>query len=246
MKNLKILSFPIDKNYHLVKKNKKIPIIISLLEKENPDIIAFQQLRLPIRDEILNSLKDYNAWAEARGCRKQEHFNTILVKKNRNVTFSRLHSLGEELGLPSSKAIHAWSTKTCNTVVLDFEGEKLTIFNTEFDSFSKKARYEELSYLQNILDLSFYQGKKIIVGNFHMDMNEAFLSFLKKNNLRNATIHLGTTKIGKEGNANSHILVSSDLPFLESEKIMASKNNVFASSNFALKTKIIDQKKKRY
>ena len=246
MKNLKILSFPIDKNYHLVRKNMKVPIIISLLEKENPDVIAFQQLRLPIRDEILNSLKDYNAWAEARGCRKQEHFNTILVKKNRNVTFSRLYSLGEELGLPVSKARHAWSTKTCNALILDLEGEKLTIFNTEFDSFSKKARYEELSYLQNILDLSFYQGNKIIVGNFHMDMNEALLSFLKKNKLKNTTIHLGTTKIGKKGNATSHILVSSNFPFLESEKIMASKNNVFASSNFALKTKIIYQKKKRY
>lgn len=144
--------------------------VLETIEKENPDIIGFQEVTDPMRKTIREILKGYTTVGCGRD--RNYHGEAMLIAFKTDV-FEMIEVksvwLSETPSVPGSKygLDHSGCSRMYTSVLLkhnDIE-KPLRFINTHLDHEGAKARVLEATQLCN--DISRYEEKFILTGDFN-------------------------------------------------------------------------------
>ncbi|HTX88886.1 MAG TPA: endonuclease/exonuclease/phosphatase family protein [Bacteroidales bacterium] len=134
---------PDDGNYSW--PNRK-PMVLSMLEKEQPDIIGFQEVLHSQLMDLAGSLKEYNWSGVGRDDGKEQgEYSVIFYRKDRfEKEDGSTFWLSETPEVPGSRSWNAACNRIVTWVKLKEKrtGMEFFVFNTHFDHASAQAREE--------------------------------------------------------------------------------------------------------
>jgi endonuclease/exonuclease/phosphatase family metal-dependent hydrolase len=159
----------------------RIEGILKFLEKENPDIIGFQEVRPGMLNVLINKLVEYNFIGDARA--DNDEYNPIFYKKNYKVLFSETKWFGDTPNVKGSKHPDAYYPRIYCIAHIEIEGEIYEIINTHFSHISHIARLDSLNTLVKYYREKTNKYKFILMGDFNAypeeNVNEILSNDLK-------------------------------------------------------------------
>ena len=197
----------------------RLPRIIDFLNKEQPDIIGFQEADDHIRDILKNKLTDYILIGSGRDCNYCGETAPIGYKKDKFdlIKFEQLWLSGTP-DIPGSR--YEGDQSDCPRVMiaalLKMKGNSSPFWfiNTHFDHLGERARLLESTQL-----MSYISKKKqpvILIGDFNAEPNSIEIKTITDNE----SCHLTDCTAGLGGTFHNY----SNTPFMKIDYIFTSLN----------------------
>jgi endonuclease/exonuclease/phosphatase family metal-dependent hydrolase len=182
---LKIMTFNIrydnpDDGIYSWQNRKKL--VFSLLRKESPDIIGFQEVLKSQVADLSGELTGYGWSGVGRDDGKElGEYSAVFYRKDR---FERVDGstfwLSETPEVPGSRSWNAACNRIVTWVKLKdrITGDVLFVFNTHFDHISETARKESAKLLRDRVGQIAGNGIALITGDFNDTQGSATYSYL--------------------------------------------------------------------
>lgn len=190
---MKVMSFNVQNTYKKP-SDKKINEIIELINEEEPDIIGLQELTPYMKTKIEKQLKGYVFFGRPRldGIPFADEYNTLVIKRNIQVTEVNTYSLSRRPNKVRSKNFLSAFPRICTTVVCIIDGKKVKVANTHLDHLFDRGKNYQLSVIYEIFRKNDYP--LLIMGDFNMGSgNKNLKEFADKMNLQDTCHDLGKT-----------------------------------------------------
>lgn len=216
---MKIMTFNVKNDMKKV-TDEKVREIIEFLQKENPDVIGFQELTFSLKEKLAKELKDYTFYGRSRyGINTFfDEYNSLLVKKNIEIIETATYSLGKNPYKVASAKLGSIA-RICTMVTCIYNKKKIKIVNTHLENKKSNIKIFQLEVLYELLKNNNYP--LILIGDFNMiSENKNLISFIKKMNLIDTCKNEGKTRDETEANSPiDHILIDSSLKVYKAKKI---------------------------
>jgi len=165
---MKIMSFNIRVDVEADGKNSfknRLAGIIHFLDKENPDIIGFQEVQPAMLVDLVKNLEDYKFVGEPRS--EFDEYNPIFFKANLHLIESKTYWLSSSPNICGSKHPDAYFPRIFTSVKLVKNGKSIQVINTHLSHISTLARLDGLKQIKN-----FYLERKdkctlVLMGDFN-------------------------------------------------------------------------------
>lgn len=185
---MKIITFNIQNNF-LKKENDKKDKLIDFINKENPDIICFQELTYNLKKYIEDNILNYNLIGISRYQTNSliDEYNSILIKNDIKILNSQTFSL-------YTKHKHDYFSvfpRICTYVKLQKNNQIFQIYNTHLDHLFNYTRKKQLDVLKKYL-YNIEQIPTIITGDFNMNKNNKIIKEFLNTNFINTGFALKT------------------------------------------------------
>jgi endonuclease/exonuclease/phosphatase family metal-dependent hydrolase len=145
--------------------SNRLNAITAFLNKENPDVIGFQEVRPNMLESLIKMLHNYAYVGEPRAL--NDEYNPIFYKKNYTKKHTQTFWFGDTPNIKGSKHPDAYFPRIFTTLTLTINKTNYEFVNTHFSHISHIARVDSL---KTIVD--YYIARKtklpfILMGDFN-------------------------------------------------------------------------------
>ena len=212
---LRISSFNIHNNYRNYNINKTKEII-NYLKKNNIDILGLQEVFYLCDKDICKKIDyKYNYYGKYRFYSKLllRHINEMTpIITNKKVIEKKIYRLPF---LPSL------TKRILTKVVIEYEGKRISIYNTHLEVRNQKVKERQLNRIYNIIKKD--NNLIILMGDFNLKNNKEifndFEDLLKEKGLYRVEFNHKTLKISKYKREIDHIFLSNDFKLIDKKVI---------------------------
>lgn len=223
----------------------RMPYIRKILEKENPDIIGFQEVKVKQHKYLLKVLKEYDYVYKRRDDSKDGEANPIFFKRKRFICNIKETFWLSDTPQVMSNTFGGKRFRICCYIKLkDKEtGKELYIFNTHLDHVNPEARIKGMRLIKKIIKRLKLDVPYLIVG----DMNDSYKSapinellsdlkdaskFNKKD--KEFTFH----DYGRNRKKIDYIAISKGIKQLDYKVITTKFNDIYPSDHYPIEVTI--------
>ena len=212
---LRISSFNIQNNYNNYNINKTKEII-NYLKDNNIDILGLQEVFYLCDRDICKKIDNkYNYFGKYRFYSKLllRHINEMTpIITNKKVIEKKIYRLPF---LPSL------TKRILTKVVIEYEGKRISIYNTHLEVRNIKVKERQLNRIYNIIKKD--NNLIILMGDFNLKNNKEifndFEDLLKEKGLYRVEFNHKTLKISKYKREIDHIFLSNDFKLIDKKVI---------------------------
>lgn len=218
------------------------PLIVRVIEREQPDVICFQEVEPHMAAWLKKSLPDYYVIGCGRGKNLDGEQMTVAFRKEKyQLLEMRTCWLSETPTAPGSRYPDSSCPRTCtNAVFMEEEtGRVFRVINTHLDHRGKDARQRGLAQVVRYAEEpgAFSRVPTILAGDFNAEPKSEEMRLLYTDpTLTDVTKHIGPTYHGY-GKADppeqiDYIVLKGGLRCLSVRKWTDEENGVFLSDHY--------------
>jgi endonuclease/exonuclease/phosphatase family metal-dependent hydrolase len=228
------------------------PLIVRVIEREQPDMICFQEVEPHMSVWLKKNLKDYYIIGCGRGKNLDGEQMTVAFRKEKyQLLEMRTRWLSETPDVPGSRYPDQSSCpRTCtNAVFMEEEtGRVFRVINTHLDHMGKEARKQGLLQVLGYAEEpgAFSGVPMILAGDFNAEPDSEEMQLLSADpTLTDVTRNIGKTYHGY-GKADpweqiDYIVLKGGLRCLSVRKWTDEENGIFLSDHYPVCAEIVWQ-----
>lgn len=248
-KDLVIMSFNIRCTSKLDKgiRNYKVrmPYIRKVLEKENPDVIGFQEVKVKQYKYLLKILKKYDYEYRKRDDTKEGESNPIFFKKNRfTCNVKETFWLSDTPQVMSNTFGGKCFRVCCYVKLKDKEsGRELYVFNTHLDHRSPEARIKGIKLIKKIIKRLKLDVPYLIIGDMNdfyksAPINELFADLKDASKFNKKDKEITFHDYGRQRQKIDYIAISKGTKQLDYKVITTKFGDIYPSDHYPIEVTI--------
>lgn len=222
----------------------RMPYIRKVLEKENPDIIGFQEVRVRQFKYLLKVLKDYDYEYRKRDSKKDGEANPLFFKKNRFICIKKGTFWLSDKYNEMSNTFNGDCLRICSYAHLKDKttNNDIAILNTHLDHINPLARLKGIKLIKKLINvLKFNEMPHLIMGDMNdyyksAPINELFLTYKDASAFNKKEDEITFHNYGIDKQKIDYIALSHDIKQLDYKVITTKFNDVYPSDHYPIET----------
>lgn len=224
----------------------RMPYIREVLEKENPDVVGFQEVKVKQFKYLVRILKNYDYVYQKRDDRKGGEANPVFFKKNRfDCDVKRTFWLSDTYEFMSN-TFGGKCIRICSYIHLkDLKSEKgFYVFNTHLDHMGAEARIKGVKLIKKIIgELNVGDDPHLIIGDMNdyygsEPINELFTNYKDASKFNHKENETTFHNYGTENKKIDYIALSKNITQLDYQVVTTKFGDIYPSDHYPIEVVI--------
>lgn len=224
----------------------RMPYIRKVLEDENPDVIGFQEVKVPQFKYLVKILKNYEYEYQKRDDRKEGEANPVFFKKNRFFCDAKKTFWLSDNYEVMSNTFGGKCYRICSYVHLkDQKTDKgFYVFNTHLDHVGQIARVKGVQTIKKVIkELNVGNDHHLIIGDMNdyygsKPITELFLNYKDASKFNHKENETTFHNYGTENKKIDYIALSKNITQLDYKTITTKFGDIFPSDHYPIEAVI--------
>lgn len=224
----------------------RMPYIRQVLEDENPDIIAFQEVKVPQFKYLVKILKEYDYAYQKRDDKKDGEANPVFFKKNRFFCDVKRTFWLSDTPDVMSNTFGGKCIRICTYIHLkDPKLDKgFYVFNTHLDHIGVEARVKGIKLIKQVIkELNVGDDTHLIVGDMNdyygsETIKELFTNYEDASKFNHKENETTFHNYGAENKKIDYIALSKNVTQLDYKVITTKFGDIFPSDHYPIEVVI--------
>lgn len=223
----------------------RMPYIREVLEKENPDIIALQEVRPPQAKYLFKILKPYNYVFKYRDDTDNSEANPIFFKKDCFILKEKNTFWLSKTYRTMSNTFNGSCFRICSYVRLKDKksNQEFYIFNAHLDHKNPEARFKSIKLINKVIKSLKIKIPYLIVGDMNdhycsETINELFSNHVDASKFNHQQNEITFHNYGRDKQKIDYIALSKNIKQLDYKVIKTQFKNIYPSDHYPIEVTI--------